>query len=94
MSHLKKFDIDYVKIDQSFVRQLETDDGDLALCEAIIVMAHKLGLKVVAEGVETRGQRQLLAEAGCDYAQGYVFAHPLPAGEFEEMARESRKMLT
>ncbi|RJG25895.1 putative bifunctional diguanylate cyclase/phosphodiesterase [Massilia cavernae] len=93
LSHLKKFDIDYVKIDQSFVSQLETDDGDLALCEAIIAMAHKLGLKVVAEGVETPGQRQLLAEAGCDYAQGYVFAHPLPAGEFEEMARESRKAL-
>ncbi|MGZ8314116.1 MAG: putative bifunctional diguanylate cyclase/phosphodiesterase [Telluria sp.] len=93
LSHLKKFDIDYVKIDQSFVAQLESDDGDLALCEAIIAMAHKLGLKVVAEGVETQGQRQLLAEAGCDYAQGYVFAHPMPAAEFEEMARESRKML-
>ena len=89
LSHLKRFDIDYVKIDQSFVSQLETDLGDLALCEAIIVMAHKLGLKVVAEGVETPGQRQLLLDAGCDYAQGYVFAHPMPAAEFETMARES-----
>ncbi|HEY0490499.1 MAG TPA: EAL domain-containing protein [Telluria sp.] len=87
LSHLKRFDIDYVKIDQSFVSKLETDDGDLALCEAIIVMAHKLGLKVVAEGVETQGQRELLESAGCDYAQGYVFAHPMAAQELEKMAR-------
>ena len=91
LSHLKRFEIDYVKIDQSFVSQLETDLGDLALCEAIIVMAHKLGLKVVAEGVETEGQRQLLLAAGCDYAQGYVFAHPMPAAQLEKMARESMR---
>ncbi|NHZ42841.1 putative bifunctional diguanylate cyclase/phosphodiesterase [Massilia aquatica] len=86
LSHLKRFDIDYVKIDQSFVATLENDVGDLALCEAIIVMAHKLGLKVVAEGVETKVQRALLVDAGCDYAQGYVFARPMPAQEFEAMA--------
>jgi diguanylate cyclase (GGDEF)-like protein/PAS domain S-box-containing protein len=86
LSHLKRFDIDYVKIDQSFIATLEDDDGDLALCEAIIVMAHKLGLKVVAEGVETKVQRALLVDAGCDYAQGYIFARPMPAAEFEAMA--------
>ncbi len=86
LSHLKRFDIDFVKIDQSFIATLENDDGDLALCEAIIVMAHKLGLKVVAEGVETKVQRALLVDAGCDYAQGYIFAHPMPAAEFEAMA--------
>lgn len=86
LSHLKRFDIDYVKIDQSFIATLEDDAGDLALCEAIIVMAHKLGLKVVAEGVETKVQRALLVDAGCDYAQGYMFARPMPAGEFEAMA--------
>lgn len=86
LSHLKRFDIDYVKIDQSFVATLENDVGDLALCEAIIVMAHKLGLKVVAEGVETKVQRALLVDAGCDYAQGYVFARPMAAQEFEAMA--------
>jgi EAL domain-containing protein (putative c-di-GMP-specific phosphodiesterase class I) len=86
LSHLKRFDIDYVKIDQSFVATLENDVGDLALCEAIIVMAHKLGLKVVAEGVETKVQRALLVDAGCDYAQGYVFARPMPARELEAMA--------
>jgi diguanylate cyclase (GGDEF)-like protein len=84
LSHLKRFDIDFVKIDQSFIATLEDDDGgDLALCEAIIAMAHKLGLKVVAEGVETQVQRALLVDAGCDYAQGYIFAHPMPADDFE-----------
>ena len=58
LSYLKKFDIDYLKIDQSFVRDLVTDPNDLALSEAIIVMAHKLGLKVIAEGVETEAQRE------------------------------------
>jgi diguanylate cyclase (GGDEF)-like protein/PAS domain S-box-containing protein len=89
LSHLKRFDIDFVKIDQSFIATLEQDDGDLALCEAIIVMAHKLGLKVVAEGVETKVQRALLIDAGCDYAQGYIFARPMPAAEFEAMAMAS-----
>jgi diguanylate cyclase (GGDEF)-like protein/PAS domain S-box-containing protein len=90
LSHLKRFDIDYVKIDQAFAATLEDEGGDLALCEAIIAMAHKLGLKVVAEGVETRVQRALLQDAGCDYAQGFMFAHPMPPEQFEEMARASR----
>ena len=85
LSYLKKFDIDYLKIDQSFVRQLGEDANDLALCEAIIVMAHKLGLEVVAEGVETTLQRDLLLEAGCDYAQGYLFSKPMPPEEFEKL---------
>lgn len=57
----------------------------MALSEAIIVMAHKLGLKVIAEGVETEEQRNLLTAAGCDYAQGYLFAQPLPPEEFEKL---------
>src|SRR3990172_168163 len=89
LSYLKKFDIDYLKIDQSFVRNLETDPDDMALSEAIIVMAHKLGLKVIAEGVETEGQRKLLADAGCDYAQGYLFSRPVPADEFEKVLQDS-----
>jgi diguanylate cyclase (GGDEF)-like protein/PAS domain S-box-containing protein len=88
LSYLKKFDIDYLKIDQSFVRNLATDFNDLALCEAIIVMAHKLELKVIAEGVETEEQRSLLAEAGCDYAQGYLYSRPLPADEFEKVMKD------
>ncbi len=83
LSYLKKFDIDYLKIDQSFVRNLERDSNDMALCEAIIVMAHKLGLKVIAEGVETQAQRDFLTRAGCDYGQGYLFSRPVPPEEFE-----------
>ena len=85
LSYIKSFDIDYLKIDKSFVHNLATDSDDMALCEAIIVMAHKLGLKVVAEGVETELQRDLLIDAGCDYAQGYLFSRPVPAEEFEAL---------
>ncbi len=81
MAYLKKFPIDFLKIDQSFVRDMATDPGDLAIVEAIIVMAHKLGLKVIAEGVETVEQRDLLLAAGCDYGQGYLFARPLPVAD-------------
>ncbi|MDD5301190.1 MAG: EAL domain-containing protein [Gallionella sp.] len=87
LSYLKKFDIDYLKIDQSFVRHLEVDHNDLVLCEAIIVMAHKLGIKVIAEGVETQKQRDMLAAAECDYAQGYLYSRPIPADEFEELLK-------
>lgn len=83
LSYLKKFDIDYLKIDQTFVRDLAHDANDMALCEAIIVMAHKLGLKVIAEGIETEEQRRLLTDVGCDYGQGYLFSTPIPAEEFE-----------
>jgi len=83
LSYLKRFDIDFLKIDQSFIRNLETDQNDLALSEAIVIMAHKLGLKVTAEGVETDVQRRLLLDIGCDNGQGYLFARPLPSTEFE-----------
>ena len=83
LSYLKKFDIDYLKIDRSFVSNLELGSNDLVLCEAIIVMAHKLGIEVIAEGIETEIQRDLLIAAGCDYGQGYLFSKPLPAPEFE-----------
>ena len=84
LTYLQKFDIDYIKIDQSFVRHLNADSTELALCKAIIVMAHELGMKVIAEGVETTGQRDLLAAAGCDFGQGYLFARPMPADTFEQ----------
>jgi len=87
LSYLKKFDIDYLKIDQSFVRNLTAHSDDMALCEAIIVMAHKLSIKVIAEGVETEEQRGLLAAAGCDYAQGYLFSRPLPPAQIEPLLR-------
>lgn len=87
LAYLKKFDIDYLKIDQSFVSHLAPDSSDMALCEAIIVMAHKLGLKVIAEGIETEQQRDLLAACGCDYGQGYWFSKPLSAEAFERLLK-------
>ena len=91
LSYLKRFDIDYLKIDQSFTRNLAPDNEDRVLCEAIVVMAHKLGLKVVAEGVETEMQRDLLREIGCDYGQGYLFSKPIAATEFSALLRQSQR---
>ncbi len=85
LAYLQKFDIDFIKIDQSFVRHLIPGSTDLALCKAIIVMAHALGMKVIAEGVETELQRDLLKEAGCDFGQGYLFARPINAQELETL---------
>ncbi|MDD2864112.1 MAG: PAS domain S-box protein [Methylococcales bacterium] len=82
IAYLKKFNLDYLKIDRSFVKDLETEESDVAIAEAIVVMAHRLGLKIVAEGVETQGQRDLLETAGCEYIQGYFYAKPMPKGEF------------
>jgi diguanylate cyclase (GGDEF)-like protein/PAS domain S-box-containing protein len=84
LSYLKKFDIDYLKIDQSFVQNLEAESDDMALCQAIIVMAHKLNLKVIAEGIETQEQLNLLKASGCDFGQGYFLSKPLTADRFEQ----------
>ena len=88
LAHLKHFGIDLLKLDHSFIQHLANDSGDLAMCEALILMAHKLGLRVVAEGVETAAQRNLLELAGCDFAQGYVYAQPMPAEAFGALARQ------
>ncbi|PHS26756.1 MAG: diguanylate cyclase [Methylophaga sp.] len=85
LSYLKKFDIDYLKIDQSFIRDLSPNSSDMALSEAIIIMAHKLGLKVIAEGVETEQQRNLLYSAGCDFVQGNLFSQPLPVSKLLDL---------
>jgi diguanylate cyclase (GGDEF)-like protein len=83
-SYLKSFSIDYIKIDQSFVKGMSSDNNDMALCEAIIVMADKLNMEVIAEGIETAQQRQLLATAGCTFGQGYLLAKPLLKKDFEQ----------
>jgi EAL domain-containing protein (putative c-di-GMP-specific phosphodiesterase class I) len=83
MSYLQRFDIDYLKIDRAFVSDLGQNGSNETLCEAIIAMAHKLGLKVIAEGIETRQQLELLLEMDCDYGQGFYFSRALPAAEFE-----------
>lgn len=83
LSYLKKYEVDYLKIDRAFVHNLSVDEDSMALPEAIIVMAHKLGLRVVAEGVENKSQQRLLDAAGCDYIQGFLLSPPVPASEFE-----------
>jgi len=85
LSYLRKFEIDYLKIDQSFVRNMKSNSKDIALCEAIIAMAHKLGIKVIAEGIETQEHKELLFNAGCDFGQGYLFSKPLPAADFQTL---------
>ena len=82
MAYLTRMDIDTLKIDRSFIHKLVTHPGDLAITEAIIVMAHKLGLSVVGEGIETEAQRELLAAAGCNYGQGFLFSRPIPEDDF------------
>jgi len=82
LAYLKKFDIDYLKIDRSFTQNLTPTSSDMALSEAIIVMAHKLGMEVISEGIETAEQQQLLIKAGCNYGQGYLFSKPMLAEKF------------
>ena len=91
MAYLKKFDIDYLKIDRSFVRDMASDETDRAIAESVIVMAHRLGLKVIAEGIETREQMELLTAAGCDFGQGFLYARATPAEEFERMLRGAQR---
>jgi EAL domain-containing protein (putative c-di-GMP-specific phosphodiesterase class I) len=82
LSYLQQLDIDLLKIDRSFIQHLTTDNDSVALVKAIVTMAHHLGLKVVAEGVETEQQRQHVLNVACDYLQGYIFAKPVPKDEF------------
>jgi len=84
LSYLRNFPFNVLKIDRSFVSDIERDEEDKVLVEAIILMGHKLGLKVVAEGVETPEQRDFLKKNNCDFLQGYLYSPPIPAAEFEQ----------
>ena len=87
LTHLKHFPIDTLKIDISFIADLETDPGDAAITEAIIGLARGLGLRVVAEGVETQMQLDFLAQRGCHCFQGYWYSRPLAVTDFERFVR-------
>ena len=90
LSYLKRFPIDKLKIDQSFVHDITTDPDDESMVAAIIVMAHQLNIRVVAEGVETEAQLAFLREQGCDEYQGYYFSRPLPADELDTTSVAAR----
>lgn len=87
LNYLKRFPIDIVKIDRSFIVDVAEGQRDAAIVEAMITMAHGLGMKVFAEGVETEAQRSFLSTRGCDVFQGYLFSHPLPDAELEQLLR-------
>ena len=90
LSYLKRLPVDYLKIDRSFVAGLGKSPEDEVLVSAVINLAHALGLRVVAEGVEVREQLNRLALMDCDVAQGFHFAHPLPAGATPRFLLQNR----
>lgn len=90
LTYLKQFPIQTLKVDQSFVKQLENSPSDRAIVRSIIELGHQLGLEIVAEGVETQKQKQMLIEYGCDTMQGYLVSHPVPPEEYETLFLETR----
>ena len=92
LNYLKRFPVDKLKLDQSFVRDLISDPDDLSISRAVIAMAHSLRLRVIAEGVETEGQLSLLMKNGCDEMQGYLFSRPVDSDTFAHMLREGKSM--
>ncbi|MGH8353220.1 MAG: putative bifunctional diguanylate cyclase/phosphodiesterase [Pseudomonas sp.] len=93
LSYLKRFPVDYVKIDQTFIRDLSVGGEDAAITRAIIAMAHSLELKVVAEGVETQAQMDFLKSQHCDEIQGFLISRPVPAEQFAELLKEQATAL-
>ena len=94
LSYLKRFPIDTLKIDRSFINDIHKDSDDAAIAQAVIAMAHKLGMRVIAEGVETDAQLELLRTYECDSFQGYLFSRPVPADEFTLMLRNGKSLAT
>jgi EAL domain-containing protein (putative c-di-GMP-specific phosphodiesterase class I) len=83
LQYLKRIPLDQLKIDQSFVRGLEVDQHDLSIVRTVIAIAHSMELEVIAEGVETEGQLQILKAEGCNFYQGYLLGRPMAIEQFE-----------
>ena len=94
LQYLKRLPLNQLKIDQSFVRDLATDSSDRAIVRTIVAMAHSLNLDVIAEGVETEEQRQLIQDCGCKLYQGYLFSKPVPIEQFEALLKQPGYMLS
>jgi len=92
LSYLTRFPIDHLKIDQSFVRNITGNVDGAAIAKAIIAMAHSLGRRVIAEGVETSGQLDYLRQHQCNEIQGFFFSRPLPAEEFAKLMRNNKRL--
>ncbi|MUG71475.1 EAL domain-containing protein [Paenibacillus validus] len=92
LSYLKRFRVHTLKIDQSFIRDVTSDEDNAAIVTALIAMSHRLKIKSLAEGVETQDQLEFLISQGCDEIQGYVFSKPMPASEFEYMIKENKQL--
>ncbi len=91
LQYLKRLPIDQLKIDQIFVHNIATDISDKVIVRTIVVMAQSLNIKVIAEGVETEEQQQLLLDSGCTQYQGYLFGKPMPIEQFEELLKQGEK---
>ena len=89
LQYLKRLPLDQLKIDQTFVRDIDTDSSDNAIVSTIIAMAQILNMDVIAEGVETEEQRQFLLNSGCSNLQGYLFGRPMPIEQFEALLKQS-----
>ncbi|MBV1909506.1 MAG: EAL domain-containing protein, partial [Kangiellaceae bacterium] len=92
LSYLQKFPVDILKIDRAFVKDIPKNESDMAICSAVIAMAHQLNLEVVAEGIEDKKQANFLRNNNCEIGQGYYFGKPMPTKSVSTVLRKSQSV--